>query len=91
LKEETLDRTLWKTRFGRVYGPVVRQKNEWIIEVRSSRRNSKTDILWVDICGFPQSKPQGISQNATSNHDKTASFNNPSSYLVTVTLKLDTL
>jgi hypothetical protein len=28
LKEETLDRTLWKTRFGRVYGPVVRQKNE---------------------------------------------------------------
>jgi hypothetical protein len=25
LKEEELDRTLWRTRFGRGYGPVVRQ------------------------------------------------------------------
>ena len=25
LKEEALDHTLWKTRFGRCYGPVVRQ------------------------------------------------------------------
>jgi hypothetical protein len=25
LKEEALDQTLWKTRFGRGYGPVVRQ------------------------------------------------------------------
>jgi hypothetical protein len=25
LKEEALDRTLWRTRFRRVYGPVVRQ------------------------------------------------------------------
>jgi hypothetical protein len=24
LKEEALDRTLWRTRFGRGYGPVVR-------------------------------------------------------------------
>jgi hypothetical protein len=24
LKEEALDRTLWRTRFGRDYGPVVR-------------------------------------------------------------------
>jgi hypothetical protein len=28
LKEETLDRTLWRTRFGRGYGPVVRQTAE---------------------------------------------------------------
>jgi alpha-D-ribose 1-methylphosphonate 5-triphosphate synthase subunit PhnL len=28
LKEEALDRTLWKTRFGRGYGPVVRQITE---------------------------------------------------------------
>jgi hypothetical protein len=28
LKEETLDRTLWRTRFGRGYGPVVRQTTE---------------------------------------------------------------
>jgi hypothetical protein len=25
LKEETLDLTLWRTRFGRGYGPVVRE------------------------------------------------------------------
>jgi hypothetical protein len=28
LKEEALDRTLWKTRFGRGYGPVVRETTE---------------------------------------------------------------
>jgi hypothetical protein len=28
LKEEALDRTLWRTRFGRGYGPVVRQSTE---------------------------------------------------------------
>jgi hypothetical protein len=30
LKEEALDRTLWRTRFGRGYGPVVRQTAEWM-------------------------------------------------------------
>ena len=25
LKEETLDRTMWRARFGRVFGPGVRQ------------------------------------------------------------------
>jgi hypothetical protein len=28
LKKETLARTLWRTRFGRGYGPVVRQTAE---------------------------------------------------------------
>jgi hypothetical protein len=28
LKEEALDHTLWRTRFGRGYGPVVRQTTE---------------------------------------------------------------
>ena len=28
LKEEALDRTVWKTRFGSGYGPVVRQTTE---------------------------------------------------------------
>jgi hypothetical protein len=28
LKEEALDRTQWRTRFGRGYGPVVRQTTE---------------------------------------------------------------
>jgi hypothetical protein len=30
LKEEALDCTLWRTRFGRGYGPVVRQTTEWM-------------------------------------------------------------
>jgi hypothetical protein len=30
LKEEALDRTLWRTRFGRGYGHVVRQTAEWM-------------------------------------------------------------
>jgi hypothetical protein len=25
LKEEVLDRTMWRARFGRIFGPVVRQ------------------------------------------------------------------
>jgi hypothetical protein len=28
LKDEALDRTMWRTRFGRGYGPVVRQTTE---------------------------------------------------------------
>jgi hypothetical protein len=32
LKEEALHRTLWRTRFGRDYGPVVRQTAEWMNE-----------------------------------------------------------
>ena len=28
LKEEALDRTIWRARFGRVFGPVVRQTTE---------------------------------------------------------------
>jgi hypothetical protein len=28
LKEEALDRTIWRTRFGRGYGPVVRHTTE---------------------------------------------------------------
>jgi len=33
LKEEALDLTLWRTGFGRGYGPVVRQTSEWISDV----------------------------------------------------------
>ena len=29
LKEEALDRTMWRARFGRVFGPVVRQTTKW--------------------------------------------------------------
>jgi hypothetical protein len=30
LKDESLDRTMWRARFGRVFGPVVRQNAKWI-------------------------------------------------------------
>jgi hypothetical protein len=30
LKEEALDRTIWRNRFGRVVGPLVRQNTEWM-------------------------------------------------------------
>jgi len=32
LKEEALDRTMWRARFGRGFGPVVRQNTEWMNE-----------------------------------------------------------
>jgi hypothetical protein len=32
LKERALDRTMWRTRFGRGYGPVLRQRREWMNE-----------------------------------------------------------
>jgi hypothetical protein len=32
LKEEALDRTMWRNRFGRGFGPVVRQNTEWMNE-----------------------------------------------------------
>jgi hypothetical protein len=31
LKEEALDRTMWRARFGRDIGPVVRQNTKWMI------------------------------------------------------------
>ena len=33
LKEEALDRTVWRARFGRGFGPVVRQNTEWMNEL----------------------------------------------------------
>jgi hypothetical protein len=30
LKEEALDRTMWRNRFGRGFGPDVRKNTEWI-------------------------------------------------------------
>jgi len=37
MKEEALDRTLWRTRFGRSHGPVARQTAEWMNE-------------WMSVC-----------------------------------------
>ena len=32
LKEEALDRTMWRARFGKVFGPVVRQTTKFMNE-----------------------------------------------------------
>jgi hypothetical protein len=32
LKEEALNRTMWRARFGRGFGPVVRQTAKWMNE-----------------------------------------------------------
>jgi hypothetical protein len=32
LKEEALDRTMWRACFGRRFGPVVRQTTKWVNE-----------------------------------------------------------
>jgi hypothetical protein len=34
LKEEALDRTMWRARFGRIFGTVVRETTEWMNEFR---------------------------------------------------------
>ena len=38
LKEEALDRTMWRARFGRGFGPVVRQNTNWTNDFASITR-----------------------------------------------------
>jgi hypothetical protein len=33
LKEDALDRTMWRARFGRDFGPVVRETTKWMNDV----------------------------------------------------------
>jgi len=52
LKEEALDRTIWRARFGRDFGPVVRQTTKWMNEcwVRphsSRQQGSEEGILFI--------------------------------------------
>jgi hypothetical protein len=39
LKEEALDRTMWRARFGRGFGPVVRETAERNESSHSAKRN----------------------------------------------------
>jgi hypothetical protein len=46
LKEEALDRTLWRIRFWRGYGPVVRQTTEWMnVSVARQMCNIKYSVV----------------------------------------------
>jgi hypothetical protein len=47
LKEEALDRTQWRTRFGRGYAPVVRQTAERMNDIPTSRAYRQRS---VNIC-----------------------------------------
>jgi hypothetical protein len=54
LKKEALDRTQWRTRFGRGYGPVIRQTtewmNEWILYLTKSHKFRKQLPKFVCFC-----------------------------------------
>ena len=68
LKEEALDRTPWRTRFGRGYGPVIMQTTEWMNE-------------WMNVIIFPQystltddgflQKPRHVTTNYTAKYQQT--------------------
>jgi hypothetical protein len=57
LKEEALDRTIWRAHFGRGFGPVVRQTTKWM--------NYDYDALRCDTRG-PTTKPQGVTSYKTA-------------------------
>jgi hypothetical protein len=44
LKEEALDRTMWRSRFGRGFGPVVRQTAK-LIAVTLAQQHTDTALL----------------------------------------------
>ena len=48
LKEEALDRAMWRNRFGRGVGPVVRQITEWM-NITLFTYTSKTNLLIIGI------------------------------------------
>ena len=45
LKEEALDRTMWRARFGRGFETVARQTDKRMNNIRTRRANSKTFVL----------------------------------------------
>jgi hypothetical protein len=50
LKEEALDRTMWKTRFGKCHGPVVRQTTELMNEWMNER--NVLNFPYIHFCTF---------------------------------------
>ena len=47
LKEEALDRTMWRNRFGGSFGPVVRQNTEWWLYTHDVRIECLV-YLWLE-------------------------------------------
>jgi hypothetical protein len=52
LKEGVLDRTLWRTRFVKGYGPVVRQTTEWMNERMKETCYQHTNVKWQEAVAF---------------------------------------
>ena len=53
LKEEALDRTVWRARFGRGFGPVVRQTAKWM-----DRRTHQFSLWRSNMIYVPHTKCQ---------------------------------
>jgi hypothetical protein len=54
LKEEALDRTMWRARFGRGFEPVVRQTTKWM---KSRRRTAyQSNYLYWKVLNFKHEK-----------------------------------
>jgi hypothetical protein len=56
LQEEALDRTLWRTRFGRDYVPVTKHITEWMTDIQTLvhfnrsfkfTRSAARFLIWV--------------------------------------------
>jgi len=45
--EETLERTLWRTHFGRDFRPVVRQTTQWIYDIVSRGVGKKSVFVFA--------------------------------------------
>jgi hypothetical protein len=45
LKEEALDRTVWRVRFGRGFGPVVRQTTKLMNGIKSNGVVNRTQFI----------------------------------------------
>ena len=58
LKEEALDRTMWRNRFGGGFGPVVRQNTEWMNELLN-----QTEIFIYTVISSCQRTGTGIAQS----------------------------
>jgi hypothetical protein len=75
LREEALDRTMWRNRFGRGVGPVVRQNTEWMNDLSLTYNGAwlshKTSICnikyfvenWTIVIQFQKMKVKTFSKN----------------------------
>jgi hypothetical protein len=54
LKEEALDRTMWRNRVGRSFGPVVRQNTERIKIVSAETFSSRVRPAMEEVAGSSQ-------------------------------------